>query len=112
MIPIAAKTDEWVEAVDSGYAGLDEFVRVVAGVRVDWVSVDVVELIGDDGGAIVFGLAESTEDSAEDVRGEGELEGSGKEPDGAFADVDTAGALEDLKERLVVFDLQDLAVAD
>jgi hypothetical protein len=105
-------SDEGVETVDSRYAGLDEFIRVVAGVRVDWVSVDVVELVGDDGRAIVFRLAESAEDPAEDVWGEGEFEGSGKEPDGAFADVDTARALEDLKERLVVFDLEDLAVAD
>ncbi len=63
--------DEGVQAIDRRNAGLDKFVRVVAGGWIHRLAVDIEHPGRDDRGSTVLGLAHAVENAAEDVRGQG-----------------------------------------
>ena len=105
-------TDQGVEAVDGGHAGLDELGGVVPGGGVHGVAVDVEMLLRDQGGAAVLGLAHAVEDPAQHVGGHVELDGPSHEAGLRRTDPKALGALEELDQGAVAVDLQHLAPAD
>ncbi len=60
--------NERVHAVDRGNAGLDKFVGIVAGGRIDRLTVDINRLAGNQFRPAVLRLAHSVKNTAENVR--------------------------------------------
>ncbi len=89
-------TSNGVHDVDAGDAGLDHLLRIDTRVRVDGLPLDVQEVLGQDGRALVDGLAGTVEDAAQHVlRDRGTKNVSGELADGVLG-VDARGALEHL----------------
>ena len=104
--------DEGVQAVDGGHAGLDELCRVGAGCRVHRQAVDVAVLLGEDRRAAVDGLAHAVEDAAEHILAHAQLQRVAEKAHLRLREVDALRALEELHDRMIVLDLEDLAAAD
>ena len=60
-------SDQSVQPVDGGYAGLDEFRRVVPGRRINRQAVDVHPGVGDDFRTAVNGPSQSVKDAAKHI---------------------------------------------
>jgi hypothetical protein len=102
-------TGDGVHAVNGGDAGLDHLLGVRAHLRVDGLAVDVEEVLRQDGGALVDGLARSVEDAAKHVIGNRRGEDVAGELDGGAERVNARRALEHLHDGLRALHLQHLA---
>ena len=105
-------SDQGVQTVDGGHAGLDKLGRVGAGRRVHGQAVDVAVILGQNGGTAVDGVAHAVEDTAQHIAGDGELLRVAEEAYLRRGQVDALGGLKELDHRAVAFDLEDLAAAD
>ena len=104
--------DQGVQAVDGGDTRLNELIGVVPGGGVHGQAVDVPELLGQDGGAAVDGLAHAVKDPAQHVAGYAELQRMAQEADLGLGQIDAGGGLEKLDHGGIAVDLQHLAAAD
>ena len=103
--------DQGVQSVDSGNAGLDKFLRIVAGCRVHRQAVDVHALFGQDFRTAVNGAAQSVEHAAEHILGNAQLHGTAQKADLTVGQVDTGGIFKQLNQGVAAVDFQHLAAA-
>ena len=105
-------TDQGVQAVNGRNTGLDKLGRIVAGHGVERKAVDIHSLVGNDGGAIVNGVAHSGENAAQHVLGDGQVKASSQETDFGRAQVQARSSVKELNEDVISIDLQNLAATD
>ena len=105
-------TNQGVQTVNSGNAGLDKLVGVVTGSGVHGQAVDIPVLLGQDVGTTVDGLPHAVEHAAQHIAGHAQLQGMAQETNLGVRQVDTGGGLEELNNSGVAVDLQHLAAAN
>ena len=105
-------TDQSVQTIDGGNAGLDELCGIGTGCRVHGQAVDIHVCIGQDLGTAVDGGAHAVEDTAEHILGNCELQRMSQEADLGLGQVDALCGLKQLYDCLVTFNFQYFAAAD
>ena len=72
-------TYQRIQAVDSGYAGLDELLRVASGCRVHRQAIDISSFLGKNLRAVIDRAAQAVEYTAQHVAGYSQFHASSKE---------------------------------
>ena len=104
-------TDQGIQPVDGGDAGLDELVGVVPGGGVHGQAVDVPVFVGKNVGSAIDRLSHTVEDPAQHLPGHPQLQGMAQKTHLGLGQVDTGGGFKELDHGGIAVDLQHLAVA-
>ena len=100
-----------VQAVNGGYARLNEFRRIVARRGIDRRAIDVKALIGNNGRSAVDRRSHAVEHASQNIARNGKLGAVSQKTHLTVRKVDAGGAFEQLHERVVAVDFQYLTAA-
>lgn len=104
-------TGNGVHSVDSGDSSLDHLLWVDTLSWVNWLSLDIKEILSQDIWSLVNWLSRSVEDTSEHVLRDWHLENLSGELAAGVLGINSGGSLENLDDGLLSVDLKDLSLS-